>query len=130
MKLKNFTKVFLMFIMVIPEVVLGAAATTTTNAGCSNSSIQLGLGHIFDYVTCVLSGNVIPLLITIAVIAFIWGIIQMFIDPTNEEAKKKGKMYAVWGIIGLFVIISIWGLVKIFANTFGVETFIPQLSNQ
>jgi len=36
----------------------------------------------------------------------------------------------VWGIIALFVIISVWGLVKVLSNTIGLDPFIPQLSNK
>lgn len=123
MRLNNFTKGALAIALIMPNFVLAAPTV------CSNANIQLGIGYLFNFVTCTLSLNVIPLIITVAVISFIWGMIQMYINPNNEEAKKKGKMFAVWGIIGLFVIISVWGLVSLFSETFGIHSLIPQLSN-
>lgn len=63
---------------------------------------------------------VIPILITLGIIYFIWGVIEYVISKT-EEAKKEGRDKMIYGIIGLFVIISIWGLVGILSNTFGIQ---------
>lgn len=52
----------------------------------------------------------------------------MVINPNNEEKRKQGKQYMIWGIIALFVMVSIWGLVAILTNTFGIKLLIPQLS--
>jgi Type IV secretion system pilin len=87
-----------------------------------------GLGSIVDYATCTLVGSVIPLLFTLATAGFIWGIIQYFLNPENEEKRSQGKGYMLWGIIALFVMVSMWGLVGVLGNTFGVKTLLPQLS--
>ncbi len=78
--------------------------------------------------SCTLIKAVVPFLFTIATAAFIWGIIQYFLYPENEEKRKAGKSYMIWGIIALFVMISMWGLVGVLSNTFGVKTLLPQLS--
>lgn len=62
----------------------------------------------------------IPLAITLGVFYFIWGVIQ-YIGGSSEEAKSEGRNRMIWGIIGLFVVVSIWGLVGIIGNTFGVQ---------
>jgi hypothetical protein len=86
------------------------------------------IAQIFNWASCTLIKTIVPFLFTLATAAFIWGIIQYFINPDNEEKRKKGKSYMIWGIIALFVMISMWGLVGVLSNTFGVKTFIPQLS--
>jgi hypothetical protein len=60
---------------------------------------------------------IIPFLIALAIIYFIWGVV-MYVVSDDEEAKSKGKDRIVYGIIGLAVIISVWGLVNILLNTF------------
>jgi hypothetical protein len=82
---------------------------------------------IIDYFTCILA-SIVPVLISLSVVSFIWGIIQYFLNPDNEEKRKAGKGYMLWGLIALFVITSMWGLVAIFSDTFGVGVLIPQLS--
>lgn len=63
---------------------------------------------------------VIPVLITIAVVYFIWGVITYTLAQ-DEEKKKDGRNKIIQGIIGLFVILAFWGLVDVIGNTFGVK---------
>jgi uncharacterized membrane protein len=70
----------------------------------------------------------VPFLFTLAVVGFIWGIIQFYLNPENEEKRKNGKTFMIWGIIALFVMVTMWGLVGVLTNTFGIKTLIPQLS--
>lgn len=85
------------------------------------------IGEIITYLSCLLA-KIMPLLVGLAAVAFVWGIIQIYLNPNNEEKKKKGKDFMLWGLVALFVIVCVWGLVGIIANTFGVEMLIPQLS--
>lgn len=94
---------------------------------CKNISFT-SVGNIFNFFSCTLIKSVVPFLFSLATAAFIWGIIQYFLNPDNEEKRKAGKSYMIWGLIALFVMISMWGLVGVFSDTFGVKTLIPQLS--
>ncbi len=62
---------------------------------------------------------VIPILVTIAVIVFIWGVIQ-YVLVSGEEAKKEGRDKIIYGLLGLFVIVAVWGLVRVLIDTFGI----------
>ena len=83
--------------------------------GCSSIT---NLTSFIEFLSCVLSKGVIPLLIGVAVAAFIYGIIQYFLNPDNEEKRKAGKSFMVWGIISLFIMVSFWGIVNILQGTF------------
>lgn len=61
----------------------------------------------------------IPVLITFAVVYFIWGVIQYTVS-TDEEAKKGARGKIIQGLIGLFVIIAFWGIIRVVSNTFGI----------
>jgi hypothetical protein len=103
--------------------------TPTTAPLCS--SIQLSsatLGTMVTWASCTLIKLVVPFLFTLAMVGFIWGIITYYLNPTNEEKRKNGKTFMIWGIIALFVMISMWGLVGVLSNTFGIKTFLPQVS--
>jgi hypothetical protein len=62
---------------------------------------------------------VLPVLVAFGVLYFIWGMVQYFIAD-SEEAKKNGRDRILYGIIGLAVIVSIWGLVGILNQTFNL----------
>jgi len=73
---------------------------------------------IFGTISQILSW-IIPLLITLAVIYFIWGVIQYTVSQ-DEEAKKNARSKIIQGLIGLFVIVAFWGIIKVVTNTFGI----------
>ena len=75
------------------------------------------LTSFIEFFTCTLVKYVVPLLVALAVVGFIYGIIQYFLYPDNEEKRKNGKSFMLWGLIALFVMVSIWGLVGILSNT-------------
>jgi hypothetical protein len=39
----------------------------------------------------------------------------------SEEAKADAKKIMLWGIVALFVMVSVWGLVRFIGNAFEVE---------
>ncbi|QQR50050.1 hypothetical protein IPF86_03115 [Candidatus Nomurabacteria bacterium] len=78
------------------------------------TSVLLKIGGILNVI--------IPILITLGVIYFIWGVIK-YVTAKDEEQQKEGRTTIVSGIVGLFVIVAIWGLVGILQNTlFGGAT--------
>src|SRR5205814_5905915 len=65
-------------------------------------------------------GNVVVyLLISLAVIYIVWNVVQYFIKgKAGDESRKEAGTNVMWGILGLAIIISIWGLVNIVLGTF------------
>lgn len=62
----------------------------------------------------------VPLIFSIAFIVFLWGVAQFFIISAGDEKKREeGKKFLLWGIIGFFVMFSVWGIVNLFINTLG-----------
>lgn len=62
---------------------------------------------------------VIPILFTVALVYFLWGVIR-FVITDNADSKEKAKEVVIRGVIGLFVMVSIWGLVGFVQNTLGI----------
>lgn len=63
------------------------------------------------------------LAVTSAVVAFFFGIVQ-FIWASREGKEQevaKGKEFMLWGLIALFVMFSVWGIVKFAQSFFGPE---------
>ncbi|HET8580856.1 MAG TPA: hypothetical protein VFL98_00055 [Candidatus Paceibacterota bacterium] len=59
----------------------------------------------------------VPIVIALSVVAFIWGILQYVVKPAD---KSKAITVIVGGIIGIAVMVSLWGLVEIVQATFGI----------
>jgi hypothetical protein len=76
----------------------------------------------------IINNILVPVLFAIAFIVFIWGAFNVFIlGANNEEVKEKGKNLMLYGLIGFFVMVSVWGLVNILVQSFGTNTAVPNL---
>ncbi len=104
--------------------ILGANASGNTCAPLSNTS---KLGDLLNYATCILVKSVVPLIIALAMAMFIWGVVQYVINSDEEAKKEKGKQFMIWGIIGLAVMVGVWGLVHILGDTFNIQYVLPTL---
>lgn len=78
------------------------------------------VGYIIATVASWIS-YVVPVLITLAIAFFIWGVVQ-FITASDEEAKKLGRTRIINGLIGLFVIVAFWGIIAMVQKTFSVDS--------
>lgn len=71
-------------------------------------------------------GNVvIQLLIAFAVIYIIFNVVRYIMAADKPEDRNKFGGAVLWGIVGLFVILSIWGLVRILTTTAGTTGLQP-----
>ncbi len=61
----------------------------------------------------------VPIAITLAVLFFIISLLMFLLREGEEKAKAKTQM--IWGIVILFSIVAMWGLVAVLGETFGVS---------
>ena len=73
--------------------------------------------------------NVIPFLIGIGVFIIILGIINYIRQGDNEEKRAEGRRFIVWGVISVFMMLSIWGFVNILVNSFQLNNVAPTIPN-
>ena len=81
---------------------------------------------VFNLVEDIL-GKLAPLLIAIAVIILLIAIVNYIRAGEDEEKRGAAKNLMIYGIIGLFVMVSLWGLVAILSGTFNLNNDIPDI---
>jgi len=64
--------------------------------------------------------SLIPILMILATVVFLWGVITYITAGGDEEKAATGRAYIIWGLIGLFAMVAIWGLVLALVSTFQV----------
>lgn len=71
-------------------------------------------------------GNILkillPLSLGIALLLFFWGVARFILAKGDDKAVKEGKNRMIWGVITLFVMLSVWGLVSLLGQIFAVNT--------
>jgi hypothetical protein len=76
-----------------------------------------------------IGNTAVYLLVALAVIFIVYYIVIYFIRGDSPEDKKKAGLNILWGIVGLFIIVSLWGLVNILVGTFGTSNTMPKFPN-
>lgn len=86
----------------------------TSLASCQN----IAANGVAGVVSCLIGfmNNALYLIMAAAVLYIVWGAFQLMKEEKRDEAKNT----VLFGIIGLFVMISIWGLVNILDKTFNL----------
>lgn len=89
-----------------PSVALAQSLAPITNINdVTNKALSIG-------------NTVTYLLVALAVIFIVWNVVMYMIKAGDDGARKAAGLNVLWGIVGLFVIVSIWGLVNILTNSF------------
>ena len=63
--------------------------------------------------------KVIPIMFAIALLGFFYGIIMYIFG--SEESKVSAKKTMIWGVVALFVMASVWGLVRSIGTALNVN---------
>ncbi len=64
-------------------------------------------------------GGIIALLISIATAVFLWGVFK-YVLSDDSEGRKKAVGIIAYGLIFLFIMVSVWGLVRLIGDTLGI----------
>ncbi len=59
----------------------------------------------------------ITVLFAVAIVVFMFGVIEFLANTDNEEKRDTGKKHMIWGIVGLFIMASAIGIMHLIINT-------------
>lgn len=123
-KIKNTISALITLLLVFPH----AVSANQSGGGCINSFNTFG--DIFIYITCIINSAIIPLIISLAIAMFMFGIVKFIANGDDETKRKEGRQFMLWGIIGLFVMLAIWGILQVLTSTFGFSFGVPQFQTR
>jgi glucan phosphoethanolaminetransferase (alkaline phosphatase superfamily) len=64
---------------------------------------------------------VIPIMVLLALAYFLFGVVTYIGERDDSKIEeKKQKMF--WGLIALFIMLSVWSLVYVISDTFNIDT--------
>lgn len=80
------------------------------------------LEQFFDTVINFVDQTLIQVVFTLAFLVFFWGVFQYFIaGAADEEKRKKGRMFVIYGILGFVIMLSVWAIVNMIQGAFGLD---------
>ncbi len=99
-------KKIIAFIALITPTSAFAQTNTITDVNSLSSKI-IGIFNTAVYI-----------LVALAVVFIVWNVVMVLIRGSDPVKKTEALQNIGWGVLGLFVIVSIWGLVNILTGTF------------
>lgn len=95
--MKKYPRIFIVVLSILP---LTASAQLT-----GVKSLITAVGGLINPLIAILTG--------LALLAFLWGLVRfIFSVGGDEKAVEEGKRIMKWGIIALFVFVSVWGIIS------------------
>ncbi len=64
---------------------------------------------------------IILLAFSIAFIVFLWGIFEFINSETADSKREVGKSKILWGVVGMFIMFSAYGIIRLILDTIGVD---------
>lgn len=71
----------------------------------------------------------IPYLMLIAVGEFLMGLIKYIGHGDNEEKRTEGIKMMIYGTLGFFFMVSVWGIMRLAGAGLGFDVLIPQFKS-
>jgi peptidoglycan biosynthesis protein MviN/MurJ (putative lipid II flippase) len=103
----------------ITKFLVGGAAFLPVIAFAQTVKDTGGFFNILQTVQNLLTAA-LPVLIALALLFFFWALAMFLMNSGDEAARATARQQMIWGIIVLFILVSVWGLVNLLANTFDV----------
>ena len=63
----------------------------------------------------------VVLLFAVAVMYFVYGAVMFVRAQGSEEGQAEGKSHLMWGTIGVFLMVAVYGIINLIANTVGYQ---------
>lgn len=96
----------LLFLLVLPDLAL--AIPTTFKA-------------YIDYILSIID-VLVPILVALAFAVFFWGMSKFILNSGKPEDIKKGREYMLWGLLALFVLVSIRAIIAFIQTDLEIDS--------
>lgn len=83
---------------------------------------EASVGTLVKSINRVVLNPLILLLFALALAYFLYGVMQFIINPGNEEIRKTGKSHMMWGVVGMVIMVSVFGIMQLILNTLGEKS--------
>lgn len=93
-----------------------AAYPAVNSSSGSGTAFNTLLQKILDNIVT----PVIYLIMALAVVYFLWGVMMFVKNADNAEKREEGYKHMIWGIIGIFIMVSAKGIISIILSSMGL----------
>jgi hypothetical protein len=63
----------------------------------------------------------VTLLFALAIVYFSFGVVKYIMNADSDEGRETGAKHVMYSVIGLFIMISVWGIIRFLEGVVGVR---------
>ncbi len=86
------------------------------------------VGNLMDKFVTLIIDPAILIVFAAGFFLFIWGLVEFLIAINQGGDTKEGKQHMIWGIVGMLIMVSVYGIIALLDNTFGLDIANPDVS--
>ena len=76
---------------------------------------------IIPKVNALIVNPLIILMFAVALVGFLWGVMEYVRKADDVEARATGARHMLWGVVGMTIMISTFAILRLVLNTFGLN---------
>lgn len=113
-------------VAVVAVAIVGAPFLVSAAQGgpCQKGTITT----ITAFANCLITvfNLLLPLFVGLAIVIVSGGILKYVAKGSSQEARQEGRKFILWGMVSIFLLLSIWGLINILVTTFPLTNIIQE----
>ncbi len=67
-------------------------------------------------------------LLTAGMFLFMYGLVTFLWNLKEGGGHSEGVNHMLWGVVGMFIMVSVWGIISLLVNTIGADPSNPDPS--
>ncbi len=91
------------------------------NAQSFSNSIQNSpAGSVISKIIDAIVVPAVEFIFALTVLIFIWGLFKMIAHGDDPAARSEGQKHILWGVIGMAIMISVYGIIYVITDTVSI----------
>ena len=70
----------------------------------------------------------ILIVFSLGFLLFVFGLVEFLWNLNEGGENEEGKQHMLWGIVGMLIMVSVFGILELLDNTFGLDFRNPDIS--
>jgi Fe2+ transport system protein B len=87
--------------------------------GLINHASAANIDTLIAKIDKVILNPAIGFIFALALVYFLYGIVQFLLYKEKGEVREEGKRHMIWGLVGMFIMISAYGIINFIILSIG-----------
>jgi len=76
---------------------------------------------LIDKIVTEIIGPAMWFIFVLGFLFFLYGVFEVVRDSDSDEARTKGRQHILWGLVGIFIMLSFWGIMNVICRTISAD---------